>query len=339
MRKHIFVATCLLSVLFSCTEKKEQEVVPVQSLKHEVLMGDEYLIGKTRDLDLVNDSIPVVINSKSQKAFQILDYVSGSVCELGEIGQGPNEFLMPYSLSVNEGNAFSFYDLNRRRFSTIYLNGEDGSWRVEHLFKSDSLVHLCILPIVNGQYIATGMYDDCRIVVLDNRGVFQKGFGEIPYRDEKEREVSGMIRSEAYQGQMSVNLSGNKVVHALQKGDMIYFYDIADNGVLNLKSEQVKSYPRYRYDSGAIEKESSLHYMSVCSTEEYVYALYSGRNYKDDKDNAFYGNTVRVYNWDGKLIKNLHLDVDVCEIAVTKDNRKIYAISYLPDPTLIVFEL
>ena len=46
MRKHVFLATSLLAVLFSCSTKKEQEEVVIQSLKHEVLMGDEYLIGK-----------------------------------------------------------------------------------------------------------------------------------------------------------------------------------------------------------------------------------------------------------------------------------------------------
>ena len=46
MRIHVFLATCLFAFLFSCSTKKEQEEVVIQSLKHEVLMGDEYLIGK-----------------------------------------------------------------------------------------------------------------------------------------------------------------------------------------------------------------------------------------------------------------------------------------------------
>ena len=74
MRKHVFLATCLLALLFSCSTKKEQEEVVIQSLKHEVLMGDEYLIGKINDMALMNDSIPVVINVGSDKMFQVLDH-------------------------------------------------------------------------------------------------------------------------------------------------------------------------------------------------------------------------------------------------------------------------
>ena len=339
MRKLVCSVALLLTVLCSCTTKQSQEEVPTQLLKHEILMGDEYLIGRIRDMELVNDSIPIVANSKSQKAFQLLDYSKDIIKDFGDIGQGPDNFLMPYSLSVSKENTFSFYDLNRRRYSTIYLNEEDGSWRVEHQFKSDSLAHIYVLPIVNNQYIATGMYEDYRLVLLDKDGAFQKGFGELPYRDEEERKVNGMIRSEIYQGELTVSPSGNKVAHALQKADIIYFYTITADGNLILKSEQLKSYPQYRYDVGAIDRDSPLHYMGICSTEEYVYTLYSGRNYKDDKDKAFYGNLIRVYNWDGMLVKQLQLDIDVCQFVVTQDNQEIYAISYLPDPVLVVFNL
>jgi hypothetical protein len=39
------------------------------------------------------------------------------------------------------------------------------------------------------------------------------------------------------------------------------------------------------------------------------------------------------------LVKKLQLDIDIQQMAVSKDNRKIYAIADLPDPVLVVFEL
>ena len=82
MRKHVFLGTSLLALLFSCSTKKEQEEVVIQSLKHEVLMGDEYLIGKINDMALMNDSIPVVINVSSDKMFQVLDHSRKKVLEV-----------------------------------------------------------------------------------------------------------------------------------------------------------------------------------------------------------------------------------------------------------------
>lgn len=58
MKTRVLWATCLLGLLFSCSSKKEQKEVVVQSVKHEVLMGDECMIGITREIELLNDSIP-----------------------------------------------------------------------------------------------------------------------------------------------------------------------------------------------------------------------------------------------------------------------------------------
>ena len=204
MRIHVFLATCLFAFLFSCSTKKEQEEVVIQSLKHEVLMGDEYLIGKINDMALMNDSIPVVINVSSDKMFQVLDHSRKKVLEVGNVGQGPDDFLLSFGLLPSAENAFSVSDVNRRRFSTVHLNPEDDSWRVEHHLKFDSIEHIYIKPIVNNRYVATGIYDDCHLMLLDEKGTPLKGFGEWPYQDEQEKKVPGKIRASVYQGKLEV---------------------------------------------------------------------------------------------------------------------------------------
>ena len=172
MKTNVCLIASLLLGLFSCTSRQEQKEIPVQSLKHEVLMGDEYLIGRTRDLNLMNDSIPVVINAKSENVFQVLHHSRKKVLEIGQVGQGPDDFLMPFGLSAREENTYSFYDLNRRRYSTIHLNEDDDCWQVEHHFKSDSLLHIHVLPIRDSLYLGTGMYKNYHLVLLDKHGVF-----------------------------------------------------------------------------------------------------------------------------------------------------------------------
>ena len=137
MRTHVFLAACLLALLSSCSTKKEQKEVVVQSLKHELLMGDEYLIGRVNDMTLMNDSIPVVINVGSDKMFQVLDHSRKKLIEVGKVGQGPDDFLLSFGLSSEGKNTFTANDLNRRRFTTILLNPEDDSWREEHHLKFD----------------------------------------------------------------------------------------------------------------------------------------------------------------------------------------------------------
>ena len=177
MRTHVFLAAGLLALLSSCSTKKEQKEVVVQSLKHELLMGDEYLIGKVSDMVLMNDSIPVVINVASDKMFQVLDHSRKKLIEVGNVGPGPDDFLLSFGLSSGMENTFTANDLNRRRFTTIHLNLEDDSWRVEHHFKYDSVMHIYIKPIVNNRYVATGISEDNHLMVLDEKGTSLKGFG------------------------------------------------------------------------------------------------------------------------------------------------------------------
>ena len=94
MKTHLFLVATLLIAFCSCTTKKSQEEVSVQSLAHEVLMDDECMIGITSELALMNDSMAVVISRKSDNAFQVLNYVDKKTYEVGKIGQGPDEFLL-----------------------------------------------------------------------------------------------------------------------------------------------------------------------------------------------------------------------------------------------------
>ena len=339
MRTHVFLATCLLALLFSCSTKKEQEEVIIQSLTHEVLMGDEYLIGRINDMALMNDSIPVVINVRSDNAFQVLDYSRKKVLEVGNVGQGPDDFLLSFGLSSGMENTFSANDVNRRRFSTVHLNPEDDSWRVEHHLKFDSIEHIYIKPIVNNRYVATGIYDDCHLMLLDEKGTPLKGFGEWPYQDEQEKKVPGKIRASVYQGKLEVSPSGDKLVFAVASGDMLYFYRILPNGELELISKHENTYAHYEHTTGAHYGTAPFSNIDACATDDYVYTLYAGRSLKEHGMKCFQGNLIRVYDWKGTLVKKLQLDVDVEQIVVSKDDRKIYAIADLPDPVLVVFEL
>ncbi len=339
MRTHVFLATCLLALLFSCSTKKEQEEVIIQSLTHEVLMGDEYLIGRINDMALMNDSIPVVINVRSDNAFQVLDYSRKKVLEVGNVGQGPDDFLLSFGLSSGMENTFSANDVNRRRFSTVHLNPEDDSWRVEHHLKFDSLMHIYVQPIANNRYVATGIYDDCHLMLLDEKGKPLKGFGEWPYQDEQEKKVPGKIRASVYQGKLEVSPSGDKLVFAVASGDMLYFYRILPNGELELISKHENTYAHYDHTTGAHYGTAPFSNIDACATDDYVYTLYAGRSLKEHGMKCFQGNLIRVYDWKGTLVKKLQLDVDVEQIVVSKDDRKIYAIADLPDPVLVVFEL
>ena len=339
MKEYKYIVSLLFVFLFSCQIRKQSEDVLEYSVQHELLLEDEFVIGKVRSMALMDDSVPIVVNTQAENVFQLLDYKKRDIRGYADWGQGPNEFLFPTSLFVAKDNMVTFWDINRRRYSAVQIAHGDTVVKFNHLFEvRDSLFHFEMLPVLDGQFVAAGIYEDYRLVLLDKNGNFRKGFGECPFRDDEERQVSGMIRSEIYQGKLAVNRSGAKLVHALLRADVLSFYEVS-NGDLQLKSERINAYPNYQYNSVAMPLSSPVYYLDVCATNQYVYALYSGRNYEDSKDKAFMGKVIKVYDWNGNIVKKLNLDIEIKVMCISQDDKKIYGIAFQPDPVLVSFTL
>ncbi len=329
----------LVLLLFISCHSRENKEVPECSLQHEVFEEESLTLGNIRMMALVSDSMLVLVNKQSDILFQVVDLKNKNLMDFGNRGQGPDDFLLPTSLKGYSDNHFSLWDINRKRYSSVVFSLETSSVSFDHHFTSDdSFLHYEILPITGNHFVSSGIYENYRLLVLDEMGCIMKGVGNIPARDVREENISGNIRSEVYQGKMAVSPSGKKVVQALLRSDIISFYNVTSDGELQLASENIGSYPEYSYETGAMELTAPIHHIDVSATEKYVYVLYSGRNYKKYKDKSFLSNRIDVYDWNGRLIKRLNLDVDIKLMCVSEDDKTIYAIAYLPDPVLVLFE-
>lgn len=336
--KHINVIILLVALLSACKGKEQNESVSVSALKHEVLMDDSFLIGQVREMTLMDDSIPVLLNNmRAEKAVHILDYVNQRDMEVGNLGQGPDEFLFPSSLSV-DGQTLSLWDINKKRYSSIRLSLKDSTFQISHRFSADqSLLHTQILPLSDNTYLATGFYEKHRFILLDENGGCIKGMEDIFARDEEEKKISGFARAQVYQGKMVVNPSKTKLLHALTTSDILSFYDIQADGTLKSIKEEVRSYPKYNPDGAQDASSMTCYYMDAYATDQYVYLLYSGRKMMDSVEKSEQGNTIYVFDWEGNKVKEYQLDIDIANMCVTKDDSRIFAIAYLPDPILVSF--
>lgn len=330
----------LLLCLFSCGSEGNKDDVPAYPLKHIVLSGDDVIIGKVRNMTLAAHSVPVIVDAQADSLFRKLDYTRSRVEDMGCRGQGPNEFLFPTALVRWEGDSIGCWDINRRRYSVIRFAAGDAPSSVWHVFVAqDSLFHYEIYPVCHNHFVAAGIYEDARFAVLDKDGRLLAKIGVPPYRDEDERKVSGIIRSEVYQGRLAVAPSGTRMVHALLHADGIAFYAVDSCGNLRLVKERIKSYPDYRKTDGAIKFSAPFYYIDAFATERYVYALYSGKSGEEGKANASLGQEVHVYDWEGHPVKKYGLDTGVQKLCVSPDDKRIFAIAFTPNPTLVAFDL
>ena len=67
--------------------------------------------------------------------------------------------------------------------------------------------------------------------------------------------------------------------------------------------------------------ESNKHFRHVCGSDQYVYALYSGKRLEEGASDIF------VFDWDGEIKKRYHTDRPLEKLAVTKSDKYLVGIA------------
>ncbi|MDR2474881.1 MAG: TolB-like 6-bladed beta-propeller domain-containing protein [Bacteroidales bacterium] len=265
-----------------------------------------------------------------------------SIYRFGRKGQGPNDFIHPFSLQYVSDSLICSYDVRLKRFFEILLN-PDTLPTVKSL-SFDSILHFLIFKTACRQYVGMGIYPDAMFTLLDSSGVQIKSFAEYPYKDATERNIDNRIRAMAYQGRFGTNLSCTKFVYAASSADIIYFYDIEENDIRLIKKIENRFAEYVPNQQGtaisAPFKSTNMRgYVDLYATDQYVYLLYSGRTYSKYKEKMFEANQLRIYDWSGNLRKEMELDISCKFLCVSPDDSLMWAIAEIPDPQIIRFDL
>ena len=334
-----------LLFFFLCSCSSEKENLLVQKCTHEKIQGyDSYILGRPVCMALA-DSILTISDSQISPMLHLLNIKTGRyVGRFISRGQGPNEFRDIATLEKFAGDTLFFHDLNKRVCAYFILpksNGDDVC--LLSAFSCRDVPHNTLLPLNNGAYIATGIYEDGRYCLLTDSGKMKRFIGTYPSRDKEEKVVSNLVKSQAYMGSISVSPSKDRFVSCASQADLLSFYKY-ENGEIQLVKEIQNSFPDYEYGKDmkvymGVKRSNPVTYLDVCSTEKFVYLLYSGKNYEKDQLKAFTSNKIHVYNWNGEKVKVLSLDVDVDKIVVSEDDGVMYSIANLPDPMVVSFRL
>ncbi|MEY8687498.1 BF3164 family lipoprotein [Bacteroides sp. AN502(2024)] len=340
----IVVLLGLTNLFFYSCRSESLENIRVENVICQPICGDDYIIGGARDMKLSN-SILTVTDTKSDSMLLFFDMKAGKYLrKAGTRGHGPSEFTMISSLlGACSKNSFSFYDPNKRTYYQTNEITQDEEIRFTPVFRVDSIFPLEIQPMANGQFMATGIYDDCLFCLLDSAGRVQRKSGELFYRDEDEKQVSGIVRSQAYMFDVASSPSKTKFVAFLLSADILAFYQL-ENDSLCLIKENILSYPEYEYRNNSqhysgTPKSVPLNYLCAACTEDYVYLLYSGKTFNEHNLGVFKGNLIYVYNWNGDKVAMIRSDKMLKRICLSEDGKTMYAIAYNPDPILVQFSL
>lgn len=315
------------------------------SLQHKKIIYDEdYLIGSSGKM-LIIDSILITLDYNNERMFHVFDIKNNKyINNLGVKGQGPNEFLHPYSLIYHSHIDFLSYDLLDNSLKKIRIDSlMNGTISYEKMISFNSISNSIVIPTKYNNYIGFGLYESNMFKLIDSDGKDIGLFMDFP-TDKETKTIDHRNIALGYQGSLAINMDRDKLVYASLYGTILGIYNIKENSI-NQEFLLVYDYPQFTVQnegggmSSPITKDGICAFRDIYATDKYIYSLYSGKTISKLGEKAFEAQNIYVFDWEGNPVIHYRLDVPINNMAVLSNNKRIYAISNLPEPTLIEFEI
>jgi hypothetical protein len=194
-------------------------------------------------------------------------------------------------------------------------------------------------------YMTIGFQDDAWLATYDHRDTL---ISTIPYPDFRVYEdmpphIIATFHDYAY---VAVSPDEHHIVCSHNNGSYIFFGAIERGNALrtirrwNYQEPTIETHVINGRSITATTGSSLLGMASVTCTNEYVYAIYSGKNRNEyGLYGAEQGTHLLVYDWDGNPVRQYLLEKPLRTFGYDEANATIYGIGYDPEGVLIEYKV
>ena len=280
---------------------------------------DDLFIGRGGNMVYLNNNQIVGMDNVAQTCFYLLNTDSDnySLCNFGNKGQGPKEFITPFSLQYINESTVGCYDVTLKRFYELSISQNCPQFDILSTTTFLFDWNFKVIKTAYNNILGIGPYENEMFILFDSDGEKINSFFEFPYKDTDEKRMNkNKGRAMAYQGNISANPNKTKFIYAAFSCDIIHFYEIKENEIILIRKIE-NSYPEYLVEEkgggigAAVKTTNKRGYIDTYTTDKYIYLLYSGKSFSEHQDKAFETDILRIYDWDGNLQKNIKLDISM----------------------------
>lgn len=306
------------------------------------VLNESDVLAAPTDVEVMGEAL-IIADDFADQPLRILDRGEGEVVRaLGRKGAGPREFESAFSIDViDPAGEFMVHDVMLQRVTRVDLREDfDGDrWVGDRSVQLKAEAMMVETAWAGDGMVGLGTFPTGRIGHLDTEGRLVRTTGPTPMDD---REVPPEVRQQAYQSRLKANPSRTRWAVATRYADRLEIFD--DTGRLVAEGERPYAFePVYESrrsgDVATMASDGDMRfgYLDITTTDQRIYALFSGRTRAEGGAN--YGDIIHVFDWEGRLVDVLQLDARVIAVSVDPSGEALYGVRHNPLPAILAYDL
>lgn len=341
----LLIAALLVSTFSAC------ERTPAPAASAVVLTGERIATGDYLDqpgqMEVVDDRL--VVLDRSAPMVHVFDLAGAHLGSFGQKGEGPGEYRSAVHVQRDAKNPRNVWIFDRTLGRMTRLRfGQAPLPELQEVVNLDAGTGVFLHPVWLGDTTLvvsaiSPTHSDGRLLLTNRAGGVIRMIGKPP-RHPGSAAIPVTVLQHAYEGPLTVRPDRSRFALATRQADRLEIYR-ADGTQLAEVFGSTGILPDFEVReraegvSMAAGNDLRVGYVGLASTNEHIYALFSGMLGSEGGANTFFGREVHVFDWSGKKVGQMKLDEIAAAIAVTPDGRQMFAIRHDPEPSVVRYAI
>lgn len=336
MRKGNLLAVVLNVIIafafcISCSQKSMKTERVQVSPK---VLTDSLFIKNAASFICIGDYLVLQDPRQGSNFIKIYDTKGHLVSEVGQIGSGPEEFILPECIPFGKNK---FLTWNRYGTFQTAVSSPDNQFRPEfknfHVFNGkNQSIQLC----ENGNFIAYDPTKDQVITLYSPDGKEIASAGKLPFPS------NIADREHFYSGKIVYNPENQTLLLYLEVLPYAATFKVTSSNI-SLLNERTFGNPEYTINGDQMQvKEGGKDCLvGCCLTEDFIISIMNDPDYtgNDNSQSSPKRHTVGVFDYDFNLVKIVNLRMPRYNLAASGEDNTFYAIVQNPENSIVEIEL
>lgn len=280
----------------------------------------------------LKDSLLITQDMRAEQDFlKIIGYKKNDLfIEFGTRGRGPDELPTPKLTGLSEdGEEFMLFDPNLKKIHYCEINSFSSKPnKVIDLRDSNLQFIFDARPVNENFIISSGLYKDGLLASIDIQNGYEVNYyGSFPVSP---RGIDPYLLSDLNKGGIRLSPSKEYIIFSTINFGYISCFKIGRNKLEKIWEHWITA-PKYEIKNGRVylKGDNILGFMDVAVTDEYVYAIYHGKEMSAIRSQKTEDNpeTIMKFSLDkGTPLVKYFTDLPVTRIAVNPEG-KLYCIA------------